>query len=694
MYVCDNDFDESKERKANLWITNNIESAESNYQAILSGNYEMKIYTRTAINEEATLRIIYEPAGNYNGEVEYNDSFNTADKIETGKLYYGAESYESGPYMDYDYDYYFFELKKSSKVTISVNSSTAGNEKNAYPTLYKENLNQNVEVIGRSYFVSEDLPTMRLAPGKYFIKIAPWHSSSGDEYDNEYTLYVNSIEEAAESYEQEKNDLSSQANLKNVNQWYAGNINSYYSEENGSAFDVDWYKFNVSKKSYIAPKLKTLRQNSDPMENIQRIQLTLYDGSAQNILTEMESTENPYLESEEILVNPGTYYICLTSGDVMDWDYSICLGQREYIPPELSSKNMTVEIGKYAQLQLLQTSGGVTWQSNNNAIATVDSNGMIRGMGIGKTTITATYKGEIYKCVVTVAPVKQSILSLKSYTAGTATLKWKMDKRAKGYYISYSTDPKFKNNLKNAYVTNYKTYEKVLSKLIKGKNYYFRVRSYGIWSNQRIYGTYSDIKKIKISSVVRKPSIKLNEKSVRLYTKGDNAVQLKATVIGKSQKVVWKSANSKIATVDSRGKVKARRKGTTTITVKANGVTAKCKVTVTVFKTDFKRGSWYAYRDGGYYFKIHSISGNKMRFSLKMYNEHTKNKIATIEKGGKKASAIVVCEHGKRHGLSITWKTKRKVAIKESSSCPYKLLYCGYGGRYLKQTISHTFPYH
>lgn len=45
-------------------------------------------------------------------------------------------------------------------------------------------------------------------------------------------------------------------------------------------------------------------------------------------------------------------------------------------------------------------------------------------------------------------------------------------------------------------------------------------------------------------------------------------------------KATWKSSNTKVATVSSKGKVTAKKKGTTTITAKANGKTYKCKITV------------------------------------------------------------------------------------------------------------------
>ena len=48
-----------------------------------------------------------------------------------------------------------------------------------------------------------------------------------------------------------------------------------------------------------------------------------------------------------------------------------------------------------------------------------------------------------------------------------------------------------------------------------------------------------------------------------------------------SKDFTWTSSNKNIATVNSKGKITAKKAGTVTITVKTtNGKTAKCKITV------------------------------------------------------------------------------------------------------------------
>lgn len=80
--------------------------------------------------------------------------------------------------------------------------------------------------------------------------------------------------------------------------------------------------------------------------------------------------------------------------------------------------------------------------------------------------------------------------------------------------------------------------------------------------------------KVKITA----PTIKLDVSSKSKYV-GESFV-LEAKIVGKDDKVTFKSSDSSIASVDSDGKVSAKKKGSATITATANGVSAECKVTV------------------------------------------------------------------------------------------------------------------
>lgn len=83
-------------------------------------------------------------------------------------------------------------------------------------------------------------------------------------------------------------------------------------------------------------------------------------------------------------------------------------------------------------------------------------------------------------------------------------------------------------------------------------------------------------------------SVKLNKTTVTMYT--GNSLTLKATVSpsdATNKKVTWKSSNSKVAVVNSKGKVTAKKNGTATISaVTADGKKkATCKITVKNYYT-------------------------------------------------------------------------------------------------------------
>jgi uncharacterized protein YjdB len=75
---------------------------------------------------------------------------------------------------------------------------------------------------------------------------------------------------------------------------------------------------------------------------------------------------------------------------------------------------------------------------------------------------------------------------------------------------------------------------------------------------------------------VQAATIKLNATSKTIY-KGKSAT---LKVSGTKKKVKWSSSNKKVATVSSKGKVTAQKKGICYISAKVVGKTLKCKITV------------------------------------------------------------------------------------------------------------------
>lgn len=139
-------------------------------------------------------------------------------------------------------------------------------------------------------------------------------------------------------------------------------------------------------------------------------------------------------------------------------------------------------------------------------------------------------------------------------------------------------------------------------------------------------------------------SIKLNKSSASVYV--GKSITLKATVTGSSKKVTWSTSNSKVATVKN-GKVTGKSYGTVTITAKANGKTATCKVKVLVKHPEYSQ-----------YFMIKTTKSNYGSEKINEYGVRLKvndgaviDKCAVyIEKDGSKVKRTIACT-----GSNITY---------------------------------------
>lgn len=131
-------------------------------------------------------------------------------------------------------------------------------------------------------------------------------------------------------------------------------------------------------------------------------------------------------------------------------------------------------------------------------------------------------------------------------------------------------------------------------------------------------------------------SIVLNKKSAEMKSK---TLQLKATCYGGNPKILWESSRTDIATVDNKGKVTAIRPGSTTITAKANGMSASCEVNVAfVPSIEFEKKSISIEKDKstvlnttltGYYKFLSWKSSNSSIVAVSPYGMITAKKVGT-----------------------------------------------------------------
>lgn len=148
--------------------------------------------------------------------------------------------------------------------------------------------------------------------------------------------------------------------------------------------------------------------------------------------------------------------------------------------------------------------GKISYKSSNNNIVSIDKTGKMIVKNTGKVTVfiyaaeTTTYKAATKKITVVVKPKIQVIKGIKSQKKSSIYVKYVKDTKASGYEIQTALDSKFKKSVNTYTIKKNSKYSVTLTKKRTGKIYYVRVRSYKIVGSQKIYGSYSGIKKIKV----------------------------------------------------------------------------------------------------------------------------------------------------------------------------------------------------
>lgn len=222
------------------------------------------------------------------------------------------------------------------------------------------------------------------------------------------------------------------------------------------------------------------------------------------------------------------------------------------------------------------TNKNVKWTSSNNKIATVDENGYVtaKGKGIARITATTTDGSNLSAtCTVTVKQMVTMIVNTMNINRGSKNVNRKL--------------PVMVGNNATNKTLNYRSgNSKVVSVNAKGQ-ITAKKKGTATVSVKTTDGTNIVVYyRVTVKQLVT--SVKLNKKAISLKAKGkakQKTYTLKATVTkgANNKKVKWTTSNKKVAVVNSKGKVTAKKKGTCYISVTSTDgsrKSAKCKVTV------------------------------------------------------------------------------------------------------------------
>ena len=238
----------------------------------------------------------------------------------------------------------------------------------------------------------------------------------------------------------------------------------------------------------------------------------------------------------------------------------------------LTTKKLPLQVKKNVQLSriLKDLAAGdsiVSCVSSKPKVATVDNSGKVVGKSAGKTNVTITLASGVSDTVTIVVQKKK--VAASGISNVSKSLKLKLGEK---YTLAPVISP-ITTADKASYSSSNK---KVVTVSKKGV----------------ITAKKSGTAKITVKAGKKKVTVKVTVEKVaptgmnkvpesKTLKKGKSfTIKPKLTPSGAETKITYSSSNKKIATVNAKGKVTAKKKGTATITVKAGNVIRTCVVTV------------------------------------------------------------------------------------------------------------------
>lgn len=281
----------------------------------------------------------------------------------------------------------------------------------------------------------------------------------------------------------------------------------------------------------------------------------------------------------------------------------------------------------------------IIWSSSDKSVATV-SGGKVTGKKNGTVTITAEANGAKAECKVNVIDglvafnEKEVVLYSGINPADTKRIATNASKKDK---VDFKSSDENVVTIKDGIITAVSEGNAVVTAVCDGKTDYCYI-------------------------TVKETATEIANKKITLRTKGENkTAQLDYSIVGKKLNGKWSVKPSGIVSV-SKGKLTAKKEGTATVTLKANGKTAAVVVTVLPYEPTISL-------DKSVYTLYTGKNGNKVRLKAtvdgpvkKAVWTSTDEKVATVDKNGNVVAQsagkarIRATANGKTAGCTIVVK--------------------------------------
>lgn len=319
---------------------------------------------------------------------------------------------------------------------------------------------------------------------------------------------------------------------------------------------------------YIRLNRSQVRINSD-----ETFRLTADTNSRSNVYYESSDLSVAIVDDSGLVRAAGVGKAAITAS-ISEGKRAVCyveVADGSYI--KLKKQNETMYRGQTLKLSLdYKSASGIEYKSSDSKVVTIDEKGNLKAKGTGKAVITASIKeGKKAYCNITVKDNKVKLNESKfnmqkGKTVSELTVKSKSIKDDKIKSVKSSNSKILKAQYSEG---------KIVLKAVKPNSKYVTV------TVTMKSGAKASCKVKVVKNTVRTSKLTLSNKNLTLKKGQNETLKVSRNPIGASDKIFWKSSNKKVAAVNSKGKITAKKKGSCTITVRsASGKTAKCKVTV------------------------------------------------------------------------------------------------------------------
>lgn len=199
-----------------------------------------------------------------------------------------------------DRDWYTITFTQSGKLKVGLSTDTARIDPGlAIQRVGDQLLLYDEEGEGQT----EQSPVITVAPGKYYIRV---HNAISSEASPVIGTYAMKMEYTPKYVDpNEPNDKSYESFMVNPGTEYVGVI--------GSKSDLDWFQFRVGKASVVSLAVTGVPSSSN-------LKAEAYD-KRMSRLTTSSTGQSGSLQSTELMLQPGVYYVKLSASAPFDTQY-------------------------------------------------------------------------------------------------------------------------------------------------------------------------------------------------------------------------------------------------------------------------------------------------------------------------------------------------------------------------------------